>query len=102
MIKPNALPMKLFFPKMLHVTTVWPASGWNVNSAVLVALNGFRNSSRMRIKSAGWLSVMGIRPSPTFLLPAQAQFALVPAGGPFYVFLHAGSSLAHGDHASYR
>src|SRR5882762_4194168 len=45
MKSPTALAMKLFLPDMLHITTVWLPSGLKVNSAVLVPLKGFRNSS---------------------------------------------------------
>ena len=41
MNRPNTLLMKQLLPAMLHVTTVWPASGRNVNSAGLVACIGF-------------------------------------------------------------
>ena len=72
-----------------------------MNSAVLVAANGFRNSSLIRTSSFGRLSVIVMRPSPTLLLPAHAKTAPVPAGAPSKVFRAAGSSLAHGDHASH-
>jgi len=37
--------MKLFCPDIVQVTTVWPPSGRNVNSAVLVAWNGLTNQA---------------------------------------------------------
>src|SRR5215467_5910336 len=52
------------------------------------------------MNSLGRLSVIVMRPSPTFLLPAQAKAAPVPARGPSNVCFAAGSSFAHGDHAS--
>src|SRR5438132_5492792 len=62
---------KLRWPTMLHVTAVrWP-SGLNVNSAVLVAAKGFRNSRLTLISSDGRLSVSVMRPSPTCLLPVH-------------------------------
>src|SRR5262249_22582742 len=85
---------------MLHVTAVRSPSGLNVNSAVLVASNGFRNSSLIRTSSFGRLSEIVIRPSPTLLLPAHEKAAPWPAGAPSNVFLAAGSSFAHGDQAS--
>jgi hypothetical protein len=45
------------------------ASGWRVNSVVLVAANGLKNSRLILIRSLGQLSVIAIRPSPTSLLP---------------------------------
>src|SRR6266850_2241265 len=86
---------------MLHVTAVRSPSGLNVNSAVFVAANGFTNSSLIRTSSFGRLSVIVMRPSPTLLLPAHAKTAPVPAAAPSKVFRAAGSSLAHGDHASH-
>src|SRR5262249_45036309 len=85
---------------MLHVTAVRSPSGLNVNSPVLVASNGLRNSSLIRISSFGLLSVLVTRPPPPFLLRAHAKAAPLPAGAPSNEFLAAGSSLAHGAHIS--
>src|SRR5213594_1324557 len=83
---------------MLHVTTVRPSSGLNVNSAVLIATNGRTNSSLILTSSPGRLSVIVMRPSPTVPFPAHAKTAPVPDGAPSNVFLADGSSFAHGDH----
>src|SRR6185503_2794135 len=99
MTRHTALPTKLLRPNMLQVTWVRSPSGLNVNSAVLVAANGFRNSSLMRTISLGRLSTIVMRPSPTLLLPAHAKDAPVPAGAPSNEFLTEGSSFAHGDQA---
>src|SRR5262249_1369574 len=85
---------------MLHVTAVRSPSGLNVNSAVLVAWNGLRNSSLIRTSSSGRLSTIVMRPSPTLLLPAHERAAPFPAGAPSNEFFAAGSSFAHGDQAS--
>src|SRR2546430_17019685 len=53
----TALAMKLAWPVMLHVTAVWLPAGLKVNSAMLVAANGFRNSSWIMMRSLGRLSV---------------------------------------------
>src|SRR6266576_961564 len=97
---PIARAAKLLWPYMLHVTVVRSPSGVNVNSAVLVAANGFRNSSLIRTSSLGRLSTIVMRPSPTLRLPAHAKDAPVPAGAPSNEFLTDGSSFAHGDQAS--
>src|SRR5690242_17382442 len=72
-----------------------------MNSAVLVALNGFRNSNLKRINSPARLSVMDMLPSPIFLLPAQRMTAPTPSDGPSKTLFAFGSSLAHGDQASH-
>src|SRR4029077_18014772 len=69
--RPIALVIKFFLPVMFHVTVVWFPCGWKVNSAVLVAANGFMNSSLIRTRSLGWLSMIVMRPSTTLLLPTQ-------------------------------
>src|SRR5262245_29323900 len=94
-----ALAMKLLSPVMLHVTTVRSPSGRNVNSAMLVFLNGFRKSSLTRMRSLGRLSVIVMRPSPTFLSPTHEYEAPTPAGAPSYDCFIAGSSLPHGFQA---
>jgi len=101
MIKPMALPMKLFFPYIVHVTVVWSFSELKVNSDVLVAAKGFRNSSLKLIKASGRLSMIVMLPWPTLLLPAHLIMAPVPDAGPSKEFLASGSSFAHGDHASH-
>src|ERR1017187_4810006 len=68
---------------------------------MLVAANGFRNSSLIRIRSCGRLSVIVMLPSPTLLFPAHEYFAPIPAAAPSYVFFIAGSSFPHGFHASH-
>src|SRR5215472_12820594 len=64
---------KLLCPNMAQVTAVRSPSGLNVNSAVLVPAIGCTKSSLIWMSSAGrlWVSVM--RPSPIWLLPAQAK-----------------------------
>src|SRR5215467_11749421 len=73
MNKQIARATKLFWPNMAHVTAVRSPSGLNVNSAVLVPAIGCTKSSLIWMSSAGrlWVSVM--RPSPIWLLPAQAK-----------------------------
>src|SRR5262245_7454549 len=92
---------KLFWPNMAQVTAVRSPSGLNVNSAVLVPAIGCTKSSLILMSSAGrlWVSVM--RPSPIWLLPAQAKTAPSPADGPSKVVFALGSSFAQGDHASH-
>src|ERR1043165_33103 len=80
MNRQNALLMKFFWPLMLQVTPVRFSSGLNVNSVFAVEAKGFRNSSLIRTRSVGRLSVSVIRPSPTFELPTQEQMAPVPEG----------------------
>src|SRR5689334_19239958 len=101
MNKPNTLHTKFVLPVMVQTTSVWPPWDLNVNSVMFVVLNGRRNSRLMRINSGDWLSRMVMRPAPTLLLPSHANPASLPAGAPEKVFLHAGSILAHGDHASH-
>src|SRR5579871_1118134 len=69
MKSPINLQIKLLFPNMLQVTIVLLPFGLNVNSAILVAAKGFRNSSLILINSTGRLSVRVMRPVPTCLLP---------------------------------
>src|SRR6266436_2072782 len=92
---------KLLWPNMAQVTAVRLPSGLNVNSAVLVPAIGCTKSSLILMSSAGrlWVSVM--RPSPIWLLPAQAKTAPSPADGPSKVVSASGSSFAQGDHASH-
>src|SRR4051812_12628642 len=75
---PKALAMKFFWPDMLQVTAVWLLSDLKVNSVSAVEANGLMNSSLMRTRSLGRLSVIVIRPSPTFLSPTQEYIAPVP------------------------
>src|SRR5260221_6746193 len=77
-----ALAMKLFWPVMVQVTVVLPPSALKANFASLVAAKGLRNSSLMRTSSAGLLSTMVMRPSPTSLLPVQYVVEPGPAAGP--------------------
>jgi hypothetical protein len=70
-----------------------------VNVAVLVASNGFKNSSLITTSEPGMLFSMLMRPSPTSLLPIQAYLAPTPAGAPSYVRFMAGSSFSQGDQA---
>src|SRR5262249_53747746 len=88
-------------PDMLHVTFVPLPSGLNANSAVLVASNGFINSSLICNISAGLLCRIVIRPLPTSLFPSHSDTAPCPLAAPEYVYLQLGSSFAHGDHASH-
>src|SRR6516225_7809788 len=92
---------KLLCPNMAQVTAVRSPSGLNVNSAVLVPAIGCTKSSLILMSSAGrlWVSIM--RPSPIWLLPAQAKTAPSPADGPSRVVFALGSSFAQGDHASH-
>src|SRR5215831_5022044 len=101
MNKQIARATKLFWPNMAQVTAVRSPSGLNVNSAVLVPAIGCTKSSWILMSSAGrlWVSVM--RPSPIFLLPAQAKTAPSPADEPSKVVFALGSSFAQGDHASH-
>src|SRR5215475_6672728 len=101
MNKQIARATKLFWPNMAHVTAVRSPSGLNVNSAVLVPAIGCTKSSLILMSSAGrlWVSVM--RPSPIWLLPAQAKTTPSPADGPSKVVFALGSSFAQGDHASH-
>src|SRR5271157_244792 len=62
--KPNILAPKLDLPDIVHVTTVWPPSGWNVNCTAFVAVIGLKNSSRKRTNSPDLLSVIVLRPAP--------------------------------------
>jgi len=61
---------------------------------------GLRNSSLNLMSSASRLSVIVMLPSPPSLLPAHLKMAPVPVDGPSKVAFAAGSSFAHGDHAS--
>src|SRR5271165_5080022 len=91
--------MKFFGPDMLHVTSVWPPSGLNVNSPTHVFGNGLKNSSLIFTNSPGRLSVMVILPSPTWLLPVHVYIAPTPEGAPSQVCFIAGSIFPHGFHA---
>src|SRR5713226_5813888 len=82
MNRPTALERKLFLPYMLQVTAVWLPSGLKVNSAVLLALKGFKKSSLNRTNTFGRLSMTVMRPSPILLLPDHANAAPTPAAGP--------------------
>src|SRR5205814_9727234 len=97
----KAFEIKFFSPDMLHSISVRSRSGLKVNSVRAVEAKGRMNSSLSLIKSFGRLSVIVIRPSPALSLPDQAKIEPVPAVGPSKVFLAAGSSFAHGDHASH-
>src|SRR3990172_6192094 len=77
------------------------ALAMKMNSVVLVASKGFVKSSLILIRSLGRLSVIVMLPSPTSLLPDHLKIAPVPAAGASNEFLAAGSSFAHGDHASH-
>ncbi len=79
---PIALHMKPLFPNMLQVTFVCSPSFSKVNSTVLLALNGLKNSRFIRTNSSGQLAMMVMRPWPILLFPTQASAAPVPLGAP--------------------
>src|SRR5688572_29409149 len=97
----NALAMKLLWPVMAHVTFVPVPLGVKSNWVVFVAAQGFRNSSRMVTLRGGWLSVIVMRPSPTWSFPDQEYTAPGPAGAPEYSRFIAGSSFSQGDQAGH-
>lgn len=101
MIKPINLPIKLLVPHIVHVTVVTVPSGLKANSAVLVAVMGFKNSNLNLMKPSGWLSIIVMLPTPTLLFPDQCMIAPVPVWGPSKVFVASGSSFAQGDQASH-
>src|SRR5262245_12831454 len=96
-----ALAMKLWRPVIDQVTFVPEPLGAKSNRAVLVAAQGLMNSRRMVTCCGGRLSVMVIRPSPTWLLPDQAYTAPGPAGAPECSRFMAGSFFSHGDHSGH-
>src|SRR5204862_2713328 len=95
-----ALATKFFRPVMVHVTAVCSPRGSKVNSAMLLARKGFSKSSLIRIRSLDRLSVIVMRPSPTWLLPDQAYIAPAPDGAPSQLLCMPGSSLSQVDHAA--